>query len=149
MAWSYEALVAELHERYNYANLYRGKLNTEISAAQFDWTAGDDHACLADVIDALEATRDAIGNLLAKSYYGYDGATYLLPTMLDTDMGCPFITEAPSPEITMSDIVNAMLSADFNELQNFIGIVDAYRVALWNNPFNAEFYAAIARGFTL
>lgn len=53
---------------------------------------------------------------------------------------------APSP-VTMDAILNAMLSSSFDNLQQFIGIVDAYRVALWNAPFNAEFYGALARGF--
>lgn len=48
---------------------------------------------------------------------------------------------------TMDDILNAMLGANFDQLQKFIGIEDAYRVALWNAPFNADFYAALARGF--
>jgi hypothetical protein len=53
----------------------------------------------------------------------------------------------PGGAVTMSAINSAMLTASFAELQNFIGIEDAYRVALWNAPFNAEFYAALARGF--
>lgn len=50
-------------------------------------------------------------------------------------------------EVTMDAIVNAMFTASFNQLQKFIGLVDAYRMALWNAPFNAEWYASIARGF--
>ncbi|GAI82901.1 unnamed protein product, partial [marine sediment metagenome] len=50
-------------------------------------------------------------------------------------------------EVDMDAILNAMLVADFDQLQKFIGIVDAYRVAIWNAPFNANFYAALARGF--
>ena len=50
-------------------------------------------------------------------------------------------------EVTMDAILNAMLGAEFDDLQKFIGIVDAYRVAIWNAPFNAEFYASLARGF--
>jgi len=49
--------------------------------------------------------------------------------------------------LEMSDIINTMLRASFDELQSFIGIEDAYRIALWNAPFNAEFYSALARGF--
>ena len=49
--------------------------------------------------------------------------------------------------IDMDSIINAMLPASFDQLQKFIGLVDAYRVALWNAPFNADFYAALARGF--
>jgi hypothetical protein len=48
---------------------------------------------------------------------------------------------------TMASILNAMLAASYDELQQFIGIEDAYRSAIWDQPFNAEFYAALARGF--
>lgn len=51
-------------------------------------------------------------------------------------------------EVNMASILNAMLAADFSELQMFIGIEDGYRIAVWNKPFNAEFYAALARGFS-
>lgn len=56
-------------------------------------------------------------------------------------------TEPEPPEIDMDSIINAMMTANFDQLQSFIGIEDAYRVALWNAPFNANFYAALARGF--
>jgi hypothetical protein len=51
-------------------------------------------------------------------------------------------------EVTMDAILTAMVTSDFDELQKFIGLVDAYRVAIWNAPFNAEFYGALARGFS-
>lgn len=50
-------------------------------------------------------------------------------------------------DVTMESILSAMVAATPEELTHFIGLVDAYRVALWNAPFNAEFYAALARGF--
>lgn len=50
-------------------------------------------------------------------------------------------------EVTMDAILTAMITSDFAQLQTFVGLVDAYRVALWNEPFNAEYYAALARGF--
>lgn len=49
--------------------------------------------------------------------------------------------------ITMADILTAMLRAEYEELQQFVGIEDAYRSAIWEQPFNAEYYAALARGF--
>jgi len=49
--------------------------------------------------------------------------------------------------VDMDSILTAMITAKFSELEKFIGIVDAYRVALWNAPFNADFYGALARGF--
>ncbi len=50
-------------------------------------------------------------------------------------------------EVTMSGILAAMQSASFEELTSFMGITQAYKVAVWDAPFNEEFYAALARGF--
>ncbi len=49
--------------------------------------------------------------------------------------------------ITMADILAEMLSASFEELRQFMGITQAYKVAVWDAPFNEEYYAALARGF--
>jgi len=49
--------------------------------------------------------------------------------------------------VDMDAILNAMLVAKFDQLQKFIGIEQAYMAAIWNAPFNADFYAALARGF--
>lgn len=54
----------------------------------------------------------------------------------------------PEPlEVTMSDIIYAMLRADVDDIEYFVGLVDAFRQVMWNKPFNQEFFAAIARGF--
>lgn len=58
-----------------------------------------------------------------------------------------YLANCISAEVDMSTLLSTMLSADFEELRYFVGIVDAYRQAIWNKPFNAEFFAAIARGF--
>jgi len=50
-------------------------------------------------------------------------------------------------EVDMPSILTAMLAAKPDEIEQFIGIVDAYRVSIWNRPYNEEFYAALARGF--
>jgi len=49
--------------------------------------------------------------------------------------------------MTMADILNSMLAATFEELTSFMGITQAYKVAVWDAPFNEEYYAALARGF--
>lgn len=49
--------------------------------------------------------------------------------------------------VDMNAILNAMLLAKYDELQKFVGIEDAYRSAIWDQPFNAQFYAALANGF--
>lgn len=50
-------------------------------------------------------------------------------------------------EVTMPAILSAMLEATFAELTSFMGITQAYKVAVWDAPFNEEYYAALARGF--
>ncbi len=49
--------------------------------------------------------------------------------------------------VTMGDILSEMMSASFEEITQFMGITQAYQVAVWDAPFNEEFYAALARGF--
>ncbi len=49
--------------------------------------------------------------------------------------------------IDMASILTAMLAATPEEIQSFIGIVDAFKVSIWNRPYNEDFYAALARGF--
>ena len=51
-------------------------------------------------------------------------------------------------EVDMSAILTAMLAATPDEIEQFVGIVDAFRVSIWNRPYNEEFYAALARGFS-
>lgn len=51
------------------------------------------------------------------------------------------------PEITMDSILSVMVTATDTQLKNFIGLVDAYRQSLWNKDFDAEYFAALARGF--
>jgi len=49
--------------------------------------------------------------------------------------------------LTMDDMLTEMLSATPEQLTKWMGITDAYKVAVWDAPFNAEYYAALARGF--
>lgn len=49
--------------------------------------------------------------------------------------------------VSMAAMLSAMLLANNDELTQFVGIEDAYRSAIWDQPFNAAFYAALANGF--
>jgi len=49
--------------------------------------------------------------------------------------------------VDMDAILSAMAAAEPSEVTYFIGLVDAYRSALWDKPFNSDFFAALARGF--
>lgn len=91
---------------------------------------------------ALEYVRDCI-----ELHIG-NGFASLSPSSISHYMSVFYAhEESPGGTVDMASILTAMMSAKFEELQEFIGIVDAYRIALWNAPFNAEFYGALARGF--
>lgn len=49
--------------------------------------------------------------------------------------------------VNMGAILSAMLAATTSELTSFIGIEQAYMAAMWNAPYNADYYAALARGW--
>ncbi len=147
MAWTYDQLIAEYTSRVGQANAHKGTLNLEITEASIDWNAGDDHAAIQDIIQGLQATLEYMVDMLARGFHGWNGATYALPTALDRNKACPFITEAPAYDLTMDAIINTMLTADPAQTLYYIGLVDAYRQSVWNRPFNREFFAALARGF--
>ncbi len=91
--------------------------------------------------DYLDAAGDQL-HVVSNEFHGNTDSLY--NDMYDA---LHWIDDNIGGGVDMDAIINAMLQANFNQLEKFIGIVDAYRVALWNAPFNHEFYAALARGF--
>lgn len=147
MAYSYDSLITVLWDRYDEANVHRAEIFTKRDQALYDWNAADDHKAIRHLIEGLDACGSYAVDMLARGFYGYDGSDYALLCALDRSFANEFITEAPEFELTMSAILSRMVSASFSEFQAFIGYIDGYRVALWNKPFNSDYYAALARGF--
>ena len=147
MAWTYDQLIAEMHVRHTLAQSQLAQARTDITTAEGLANAEDYKGAILALAAAVYHNNQAIEDALASSYYGYDGATNIIPTALDRNMACDFITECPPADVTMDAILSAMIGANLDEYRKFTGIVDAYRGALWNKPFNAEFYATLLRGF--
>jgi len=147
MAWTYDQLITALWDRLAGANNDRASVSVARNAALIDWNAGDDHAAIGHIIDGMSETIQYMANMLAKGYYGWDGSTFLLPTALDRNYACPFITEAPEYDLTMMEILSTMYTAHPDEVQFFVALVDAYRQSIWNRPFPKVYYADLARGF--
>jgi len=147
VGWNYDALISELEDKYGLAETQTYQARGAATAALNHWYASEDHDAISHLIAAVEKNNQAIEYVLSQGFYGWSGDTHALLNALNRDKACPFITEAPPSEVTMDNILSAMITAAFDELQTFVGLVDAYRVALWNEPFNAEYYAALARGF--
>lgn len=84
-------------------------------------------------------------NYIYNAVNGHVGFNWLSP--IDESWHMMALYYAGQGAVDMDGILNAMLQADYEQLQMFIGIEDAFRSAIWNQPFNSEFYAALARGF--
>jgi len=113
--------------------IYISNANSEASGEAWEW--------------AIRYTTTAIYWLSSIVFAGFDmyasqnNVSHFLASIW-------FAGAAAEPtEITMDAILSAMITADISQIEYFVGFVDAYRMALWNEPFNAEFYAGLARGF--
>lgn len=144
MGATYDTLIAVLTDKYDDATNDYVAANSYWNQAVNHYLANQDHEAIYDILQCLFEMLEGGGRILALGFYGWNGATHALTTALDRNKACPFDGEVT---IGMDDILSAMITATDEEYQYFIGLVDAYRVALWNKPFNAEFYAALARGF--
>jgi len=49
--------------------------------------------------------------------------------------------------ITMLDLIAQMSIATPDEIMTFICLEDAYRAALWDRPYNPEYFATMVRAF--
>lgn len=110
------------------------------------YTAGA--ALIADGHNAAGAAlNSAASNMQTQSQYtlSWDGTSqyWIIRALQWINTNWP----SGAGALAMGDILTAMLTATFDELQSFVGITEAYHVAIWNAPFNAEYYGALARGF--
>jgi len=111
-------------------------------ASLHDWLDAEGNPGSADVILNMRTPMQALQ--WAFDDTGGNFRAYLIAALTWINDNWP---DGDGAEVTMDAILTAMITADFSQLQKFTGLSDAYRVALWNEPFNAEFYAALARGF--
>ena len=117
-------------------NLYNDVLNLQTGLA----TDGNPTAANAAGLMAVH-----VWEMRNKFTYGSDSVRYWLVKCLQYIDNNAF--NGGGGGVTMGDILSEMMSASFDELTKFMMITDAYKVAVWDAPFNEEFYAALARGF--
>jgi len=143
MGDSYDTLIAQLETDYDIANQAFSDTVFYRTAAWFDWLGNDDHGAIEEILNALSEVIAFQAGILSFGNWGWPDYGYSLIDALNRSRACPF-----NGAFDMDSILTAMITADFDQLRKFTGLADAYRVAVWNEPFNAEFYAALARGFT-
>lgn len=135
MAYTCAEALAKIRGYYGWSYTYAGWASTNQQQAFAHYNLFQDHEAIGHLCNAVAQHNVSIGMLTGK----YDDfyPDYAVPWYLDNCSG----------GASMADILTAMMSATFEELTEFMGITQAYKVAVWDAPFNQEFYAALARGF--
>ena len=102
-----------------------------------DWAAAKIpmNSCIGMLVNAIKNVRGGYG--CGDTTYGTTSSLVKLRDLASNG----------EVEVTMNSILSAMITANDEDIEYFIGLVDAYRQAIWNKPFNYEFFAALARGF--
>jgi len=106
--------------------------------ASTHWGLNQDHEAIEDILLAL---ADIV--TMGEQWGGWAPYSYEGPIWWYLENCVSGYT------LTMDAMISVMLTATEDEYRYFIGVIDAFRVGLWNKPFNSEFYAALARGFAL
>lgn len=149
MGVPYDDLIAQVTSKYGTANTWRASLDSNYNQALIDWNAGDDHAALWDVIEGMADTVQYMVMMLGKGFWGWNGSTYALPTALDRNLACPFITEAAEYELTMSKILQAMYLAEPHQPLIFIAYLEAYKASVWNATFDERYFADLVKRWAI
>lgn len=130
--------LAHIKVSYNNARFDRVWGYTQTASAAGYWAIPNDHEAIGSLIDAMWAMLDCVAELYDYTYPEW--GEYAVPDFLD------HYAVAAEP-FTMGLLIAEMLTASADEVEFFIGLVDAYRQGIWNRPFNHELFTALGRGF--
>ncbi len=138
MAWTWDALVSAINTDYTNAEYWEGQLGFRKVWANSHWSAGDDHLAIEDIIGALDDVQNCVYALIGESFYGWNGNTYAIPTILNRNMANDFITAA---DVDWKMIAEAWSANDFEGRFWTIALIDRMRQLLWNEPFDIKWAA--------
>ena len=117
--------------------LYSNRCLNHMSDAWSHWNSNQDHLAIEDILSGLSDTNAAAGY----AGYGYSPFDYEGP------WHWYFINCLTEYDLTLNDILAAMLTATPDQIEQFIGTVDAFRTSMWNRPFDTEYFALLAKQF--
>lgn len=139
----FDDFLADFYTQFDTSRAFGASCKQDLTNAQISYAGGDDHAALGSLINSVDKLVDTW--LYFYDTYVYPYPRYNLIKLFDITGSRLDALEAGG--VTMDAINSAMLTATDDQYKYFIGLVDAFRVGLWNKPFEAEFFAALARGF--
>ena len=116
----------------------REMINTYSQSAFDFFMAGDYPNAIEALIYCTYGTMNALSRYMGQGDWDDGGPIwYYLKNCI----------EGGEAEVTMQTLINTMLTANPDQVQYFVGLVDAYRQSVWNRPFNKPFFTALAKGF--
>lgn len=118
---------------------YEHRALDHMGDAYTHWLGGNDHACLEDLMNCVSDVSIMASYFGGWSPYGYEG---VLHYYLDNCIAAP-------PELTMSDILNAMENALPHQPLLFVAYLEAYKASCWNATFDEEFFANLVKKWLL
>jgi hypothetical protein len=113
---------------------------SEHTAALAHYQAGEDHLAIGHILNCEYFNTYALRCITA-----YDEATSDQSELMES---LYWLNQAIVPyTLDMLKLIAAMSIAKPTELMTFICLVDAYRAALWDAPYNDTYFATMVKAF--
>jgi len=143
MAWpTLPTSLNNLSTNWDTSITYLNYTQDAITLALAYFNAGNINMAVSTLINGLQQLHDTNEYMLAY-IWTYSPKTNLCAVL--KQMRSEYL--AGGEDFSMDLLLSTMLQANPKQVQYFVGLVDAYRQSIWNQPFNEEFFAALARGF--
>ncbi|MCJ7828828.1 MAG: hypothetical protein MUP81_03690 [Dehalococcoidia bacterium] len=127
---------SQIQYYYSLCDYYLNDAFNHEMAITGHYNANQDHLAIQDIIYWCSDIRLAIRCLEIRD--NAFSPTNAIPYYLNNYVG---------GGVTMLDILAVMSVATAEELKAFIAVTDAYRAALWDMPYDSEYYALFVRYF--
>lgn len=116
---------------------YAGQLHTSLGLRieQQNWTSARAYC------DTIASYIQQAANHIFSGTSGFKTDLSLALWWLDN------YTSSPPYTLTMLKLLTAMAVPTADEFMTFIALTDAYKTALWDKSYNAEYYATFVRFF--
>jgi len=132
--------LARLESRFDYADYHLGRADELIELAYLWLFNGDDSVALNYSIQSTAHLVAVMEYLMDKNYPW--GQEYSIVNFLDLKTA-----GGEEYELTMEKLLATMMTADSDDVWVFMGTLDAYKHAIWDVPYDQQFFANLSRMF--
>lgn len=144
------------HKYSNFNTAYVALTQAQLEAYEdhnyFDqyWMASRAHYSAGEALPAIYDLQVAVGYLMdiVQDYFNVHNSDVQQSLLCECIYWASKEPTAPTEyQLTMLKLIAAMSVAMPNEIMTFICLTDAYHAALWDRPYNPEYFATMVRAF--